>query len=44
MVKNLPVDAGDVSSIPELGRSSGEGNGSPLQYSPLGNPVVTGAW
>ena len=34
-VKNLPVNAGDVSSTPGSERSSGEGNGSPL----LGNPV-----
>ena len=32
-VKNLPADAGDVSSIPESGRSPGVGNGNPLQYS-----------
>ena len=38
VVKNLPANAGDVSSIPELGRSPGEGNGNPLQYSCLGNP------
>ena len=30
VVKNLPVNAGDVSSVPGLGRSSGEGNGNPL--------------
>ena len=35
--------AGDVGSIPELGRSSGEGNGNPLQYSCLGNPMDRGA-
>ena len=36
MVKNLPANAGDlrdVGSIPGLGRSSGEGNGNPVQYS-----------
>ena len=47
MVKNLPANAGDirdVGSIPELGRSSGEGNGSQLQYSCLGNPMDRGAW
>ena len=41
MVKNLPVKAGDIGdagSIPKSGRSSGEGNGNPLQYSCLGNP------
>ena len=31
-------------SIPELGRSPGEGNGNPLQYSCLGNPTARGAW
>ena len=38
-VKNPPVNAGDVSLIPGLGRSPGEGNGDPLQYSWLGNPM-----
>ena len=33
MVKNPPVTAGDVGSIPGLGRSPGGGNGNPLQYS-----------
>ena len=37
MVKNLTANAGDVGSIPGLGRSPGEGNGNPLQYSCLGN-------
>ena len=36
-------NAGDLGSIPELERSSGEGNGSPLQYSCLGNPMNKGA-
>ena len=47
VVKNLPAnagDAGDVSSVPGLGRSPGEGNGNPLQYSCLGNPMVRGTW
>ena len=44
VVKNLPANAGDVGSIPGLGRSSGEGNGNPLQYSRLGNPMDRGAW
>ena len=35
---------GDPGSIPELGRSSGEGNGHPLQYSCLENPKDGGAW
>ena len=41
MVRNLPANAGDrdVDSIPGLGRSPGEGNGNPLQYSCLGNPM-----
>ena len=43
-VKNLPVNAGDVGSIPESGRSPAEGNGNPLQYSCLGNPMHRGAW
>ena len=37
-------NAGDLGSIPGLGRSSGEGNGNPLQYSCLENPVDGGAW
>ena len=37
-------NAGDPVSIPGSGRSPGEGNGSPLQYSCLGNPVDRGAW
>ena len=39
MVKNLSVNAGDTGSIPGLRRSSGEGNGNPLQYSCLENPM-----
>ena len=35
---------GDLGSIPGLGRSPGEGNGNPLQYSCLGNPMDRGAW
>ena len=42
--KNLPARAGDVSSIPGLGRSLGGGNGNALQYSCLGNPMDRGAW
>ena len=37
-------DAGDVCSIPGLGRSPGGGHGNPLQYSCLGNPMDRGAW
>ena len=44
MVKNLPANAGDAGSIPGWGRSPGEGNGNPLQYSYLGNPMDRGAW
>ena len=47
VVKNLPANAGDArdaGSIPGLGRSPGGGNGNPLQYSCLGNPMDTGAW
>ena len=44
MVKNTPTSAGDVGSIPGLGRSPEEGNGNPLQYSCLGNPMGRGAW
>ena len=44
MVKNLPANAGHMSSIPELGQSLGEGNGNPLQYSCLGNPMDREAW
>ena len=44
VVKNLPDNAGDMGSILELGRSPGEGNGNPLQYSCLGNPMDRGAW
>ena len=39
MVKNLPANAGDVGSIPRLGRSPGERNGNTLQYSCLGSPT-----
>ena len=44
MVKNLSANAGDVGLIPGLGRSPGEGNGNPLQYSCLGNPMDRRAW
>jgi len=37
-------DAGDPGSIPGSGRSSGEGNGNPLQNSCLENPIDGGAW
>ena len=44
MVKNLPTNARDVGLIPGSRRSPGEGNGSPLQYSCLGNPTDRRAW
>ena len=44
MVKNLSANAGDISLIPRSGRSPGEGNGNPLQYSCLGNPKDREAW
>ena len=37
-------NVGDLGSIPGLGRSAGEGNGKPLQYSCLENPMGRGAW
>ena len=44
VVKNLPANAGHLGSIPEWGRSPGGGNGNPLQYSCLENPMDSGAW
>ena len=44
VVKNPLANEGNVSSMPESGRSPGEGNGNPLQYSCLGNPMDRGAW
>ena len=47
MAKNPPAnpgDAGDVGSIPESGRSPEGGNGNPLQYYCLENPMDRGAW
>ena len=46
-VKNLPASAGDTRDlglIPGSGRSPERGNGTPLQYSCLGNPMDRGAW
>ena len=43
-VKNLPGNAGDVGSTPGLKRVPGEGNGNPLQYSCLGNPMDREDW
>ena len=44
VVKNLLTNAGDASSIPGLGRYPEEGNGNPLQYSCLENPMDRRAW
>ena len=50
LVKNMPAtqetawNAGDLGSIPGSGRSLGEGNNNPLQYSCLGNPIDRGTW
>ena len=47
VVKNPSANAGDVrdkSSVPGLGRSPGVGNGNPLQYSCVENPMDRGAW
>ena len=44
VVKNPPANAGDVGSIPGSGRSLGETNGNPFQYSCLENPMDRGAW
>ena len=43
-VKNLPVNAGDLGSIPGSGRSPGEGNHNPLHYSCLEDPMDRRAW
>ena len=42
--KASACNAGDPGSIPQLGRSPGEGNSNPLQYSCLENPMDRGAW
>ena len=44
MVKNLLANAGDSGSIPGSARSPGVGNGNPLQYSCLENPMDGGVW
>ena len=44
LVKNPPANAGDAGSIPGSGRSPGEGNGNPLQYSCLENSMDREAW
>ena len=43
-LKKSACNAGDLGSIPGLGRSPGEGNGNPLQYSSLENPMDRRAW
>ena len=44
VVENPPSNEGDSGSIPGLGRCPGEGNGNPMQYFWLGNPMDKGAW
>ena len=44
MLKNPPANAGDAGSVPGSGRSPGEENGNPFQYSCLGNPMDRGTW
>ena len=47
VVKNLPANAGDIRDVGSVlgsGRSPGEGDGNPLQYSCLENPMDRGAW
>ena len=44
VVKNLPASAGNTGSITGSGRFTGEGNGNPLQYSCLRNPMDRGTW
>ena len=44
LIKNPPAKAGDGGLIPESGRSPGGGNGNPLPYSCLGNPMDRRAW
>ena len=44
MVKNLPVNAGDIDTVSGWERSPGEENGNPLQYSCLGNLIERVVW
>ena len=44
VVKNLPINAGALGSIPGSRKSPGEGNGNPLQYSCLENPMDRAAY
>ena len=43
-IKAFAYNAGDLGSVPGKGRSPGEGNGNPLEYSYLENPMGGGAW
>ena len=44
VAKSMTANAGDMGLIPGSGRSLGEGNGNPFQYSCLGNPMDRGSW
>ena len=44
VVTNLPAKVGDLGSVSRSGRSPGDGNDNPLQYSCLQNPTDRGAW
>ena len=44
MVKNQPANAEEPDSVPGSRRSPGEGNGNPIQYSCLGNPMDRRTW
>ena len=44
VVKNPPASTGDMALVPGSGRSPGEGNGNPFQYSCLGNPMDRRHW
>ena len=44
MLQNAPANAGDMGLIPGSGTSPGEGNGNPLQYCCLENPMDRGTW
>ena len=44
VIKDPPANAGDLGSIPGSERTPGGGDGNPLQYSCLGNPMNRGAW
>ena len=44
VIRNSPASAGDIGLIPVLRISPGDGNGNPLQYICLGNPMDRGAW